>query len=83
MSHNEDLKFILEYNAELSEVNKKLLNQSEALIGGMRQIIRLIDDNAINNRTDYQEVLQEIHRLINLSLTRSINYTKPYDKGNT
>lgn len=73
---------LIECNSKLTKLNSKLINQSEAMMRGVAEVVSLIENDESSSRAQYEEVLTKIMKTLELTLTRANNYVRNYDTEN-
>lgn len=73
---------LIECNNKLTRLNSKLINQSEAMMRGVAEVVSLIENDESSSRAQYEEVLAKIMKTLELTLTRANNYVRNYDTEN-
>lgn len=73
------IEALLACNESLNDVNRKLSNQSDAMLKGISEVIKIIDSSNASTKAEYEELMQDILNSLKLTITRSINYTKQFN----
>lgn len=82
MLNEEYVDSLIECNRELAKINTKLINQSNAMMNGISEVVNLISNKCHSMNAEYEETFAQIMKTLDLAITRGNNYTRDYDHLN-